>query len=458
MALPIAPPQEQPEDEFAYTDFGEPGEVIADQRDEQLGLRMVTFANGVRLNLKSTDISEQRISFRLSLDGGDLMNTRDDPLKTYLAGSLAAGGLGQHSQDELSTILAGRTVSLNFGSGTDAFIASGTTTPEDLLLQLQLASAFLTDPGYRPEAIERFRKGIDNFFETLQATPSRAYGAKSGEILSNGDPRFSLQPREAYFALNFEQLKTSLSDRLERGAIELALVGDLDEEAAILAVAQTIGALPQREPDFLGREKSRKRGFTDDRGEYVLRHEGEPDQALIRLVWPTTDDADAQQATHMRLLTGIVRILLQEKLREELGQAYSPSAASSMSHYYENYGTFTLSVSVDAGEVEPTRAAIGELIEGLRTEPIDLDTLERARRPQQENYENTLKTLGGWMSLAARAASEPERIERFLNYPDQLAGATPQDIQALAREYLAAEDAVVFIVAPEDQAAASTGA
>lgn len=455
MALPIAPPQEQAEADFAYAEFGEPGEVVVDERDEELGLRTIVFANGVRLTLKETDISEQRISFRMALDGGDLMNTRDDPLKTYLARSLTAGGLGEHSQDELSTILAGRTVSLSFSPGTDAFIANGLTTPDDLLLQLQLAAAFLTDPGYRPEAVARFRKGIDNFFDTLRATPDRAYGAQSGAILSDGDPRFSLQPREAYFALDFAQLKAAISDRLTRGALEIALVGDLDEEAAILAAAQTFGALPEREPEFRERAQSRKRSFTDDRRQYVLRHEGEPDQALIRFVWPTNDDSNLTEAARMRLLAGVVRIFLQEKLREELGQAYSPSAASSMSHYYDGYGTFLLSVSVDADEVEPARAAILELIEGLRAAPIDTDALERARRPLEEDYDNILKGLGGWMSLASRAQSEPERIARFLAYPDVLAETRPEDIQALALTYLAPEEAVEFLVLPEQSEPAS---
>ena len=57
---------------------------------------------------------------------------------------------------------------------------SRTTTPRDLELQLQLMAALLTDPGYRPEGVERFRKNIDNFFNTLDSTPSRALSTASG--------------------------------------------------------------------------------------------------------------------------------------------------------------------------------------------------------------------------------------------------------------------------------------
>ena len=69
---------------------------------------------------------------------------------------------------------------------------SAGTTPRDLELQLQVFAALMTDPGYRSEGVEQFRKGIDNFFETLTSTPGRALSAVQGAELSDDDPRFSL--------------------------------------------------------------------------------------------------------------------------------------------------------------------------------------------------------------------------------------------------------------------------
>ena len=449
MALPIAPPDDTGAAEFAYSDFGEPGTVVSDTREERLGFRTLTFANGLRLTLKQTDIEQDRVRFELSLDGGDLMNTREDPLRTYLTASLPEGGLGQHSADELQSVLAGRSVGLRVSSAADAFTFAGTTTPRDLDLQMQLLAAGLTDPGYRPEAIERFRRGIDNFFETLNATPGRAYSSASGAILSDNDPRFSLQPREAYYALDFEQLKAAISDRFANGALELALVGDFDEDAAIEAVAATLGALPAREVDFLPREEARTRSFTATRGERVLTHQGEADQALVRLVWPTTDDSDFTEAMTVSLLARVVRIELTQRLREDLGQAYSPSAGSSMSRIYPGYGTFTINASVSVDEVDAARAAIAQLVADLRDAPLDQDTLERARQPLLESYDNALKGLGGWMNLADRAQSQSERLERWFAGPDPLKAITPEDLQAAAQRYLVPGEAVEFLVLPE---------
>lgn len=450
MALPIAAPEDTGTAEFAYTDFGEPGTVVSDTRDDRLGFRYVTFANGVRLTIKQTDIREDRISFRVLVDGGTLLNTRDDPLRIYLVGSLPAGGLGAHSQDELQSILAGRSVGLRVANTSEAFSFSGATTPRDLELQLQLVTAGLTDPGYRPEGIDQFQRGIDDFFDALGSTPSSAYLAKSGAILSDNDPLYSLQEREAFFARTYEQLESVIGDRFENGAIEIALVGDIDEDEAIAAVAETLGALPSREADFLPREEARTRSFTQSRGEYVIRHSGEPDQAWVRMIWPTRDDSDLAETLELELLARTMQIELTDRLREDLGQAYSTRADSSSSSVFPDYGTFTLFAPVASDEVETVRGVFRELLADFRSGAIEDDLIDRARQPMLESYDNALKSLGGWMGLASRAQSKPDRLERWFASPDALKAVTATDLQEMAQQFLAPEDAVEILVLPEE--------
>jgi zinc protease len=77
---PVAPPEDGDVAEFAYTDFGEPGAIVADERIPDLGIRTLRFTNGVMLNLKPTDLSDDRVMVRLTLDGGKLLESRAEPL------------------------------------------------------------------------------------------------------------------------------------------------------------------------------------------------------------------------------------------------------------------------------------------------------------------------------------------------------------------------------------------
>ena len=434
--VPVEPESAIATGEFAYTDFGPAGEVAADTVEPILGIRTIRFANGVRLNLKQTDLQRDRIALTMNVDGGQLLNTREDPLATAMIAYLPYGGLGRHSLDELQSIIAGRSVSTRFGIDSESFVIGATTTPRDLELQLQIIAAMLTDPGFRPEGEAQYRQSVENMFAQLTATPSNALANGLGEIVSDGDPRFSLQPKADYRALNFAALRAVIGDRLANGAVELALVGDFDPERAIELVSRTLGAIPAREPDFLPYASNRERHFTADRSLRVLRHEGADDQAIVRMTWPTTDDRDFDEVLRLELLERIVQIELTESLRERLGQTYSPGVNASQSRTWPGYGTFNIAASVDTAQVAAAQAAMIEAVGKLVSAPVDEDTLLRARQPLLESYDNALKTNRGWLSLVDDAQSAPERLARFASAPGKLRALSSADIQATARRYL----------------------
>ncbi|WP_225204578.1 M16 family metallopeptidase [Novosphingobium huizhouense] len=440
---------------FAYGDFGPAGAVVADATDPAFGIRTIRFANGVRLNLKRTTIETDRIQVRLSLDGGELLETREDPTAVELTSVLAMGGLGKHSQDELQTLLAGRSVFNGIAASGETFLASGTTTRRDLALELQLLAATITDPGYRPEAEVLFRQNMTNFFARRDATPGLALANELSAILTDNDPRFTLQSEETYQKLTFEDLRRRIADPFAHGAIELALVGDFDEAQAIDLVARTFGALPPRAAEFAPREAARERHFTARRDLVVIRHKGAANQAIVRLVWPTTDDGDALETLRLELLQEVAGIEVTDTVRERLGKSYSPGASSAMSRVYRGWGTFTLNASVDVADIAATRAAFAETVQGLLAAPVDADVLQRARAPMLERLDNALKGNGGWMALAERAQSRPDRLDRFARARARLSAITPAELQATARKWLGARPVTVLVLpdgapAPKD--------
>jgi zinc protease len=433
---------------FAYTNFGSAGVVVSDRHEPALGIREIRFANGVMLNLKRTELEQDRVRVSLSVDGGDRLDTTANPLATEMMPYLDEGGLGKHSADDLQTILAGRDVNDAIGTGETSFDAGAHTTPRDLELQLQLWSAFLTDPGYRPEGEVQYRHNMNNYFEQRHATPSAALRTDLGGILSDGDPRFTLQDVKAYRALTFAKLKRDVSDRFAHGAIEIGMVGDIDEGQAIALVATTLGALPAREPAFAKPPQS-PRTFSADRRARVIRHSGPSDQALLRLTWPTRDDDDPVETLKLQLLERVVRIELTDTLRENLGKVYSPSAASSPSHTWTGYGTFGIAASIDVRDVAATRAAVRQALTALRAAPVDADVLQRARQPLLEGLQNALKSNEGWSSLVARAQSEADRIGRYVKAKDRLQAISAADLQATALRYLDPGTGLEVLVLPD---------
>ncbi len=451
MATELAAREDVEVSTFAYSDFGPEGEIVSDSVEPLLGIREIRFANGVMLNLKQTDLEQDRISVQINVDGGQMLDTREAPLATAMTSSFISGGLGAHTLDDLVSALAGKQVGLGVSAQEETFRFSATTTPRDLEIQLQLFAAAISDPAYRPTGEEQYRRSVINWFAQRNATPENAVGFAEDEIISDNDPRFSIQPREDYMALTFAGLRDAISDRLDHGAIEVAIVGDFDEQQAIDFVARTLGALPAREEGFGDYADNRQRSFTADRSPRVVYHDGEPNQALIRMIWPTRDGEDFRESMKLEVLERIMRIKLTESLREELGQTYSPSVSASQSRTWPGWGTFTINASIAETDVDSAREAMLATVAELRGAPVDEDVLLRARAPHVEAYENLLKTNDGWMQLVDRAQTQADRLQRYAEGIELLQMITPEDVQAIAQLYLDPAQRVEITALPESE-------
>ncbi|MFM7751973.1 MAG: insulinase family protein, partial [Opitutaceae bacterium] len=372
--VPVAAPAAEAEAKWAYTDFGPPGKVVKREQVADLDVTLVSFENGVRLNLKRTDFEAGlRVSARVGTGG--LTEPADRRGLVMLANSsFTAGGLGRHSVDDLRRLLAGRNASIGFRIGSDALELGnagsgrgggpGGTTRADLLLTLQLLTAHLTDPGYRPEALRQVRTGMEQMYTGFEHTPNGPLSTEVARLIAGGDHRFGVPPRDVLMARNLDEVRDWLSPQLKRGAIEVAVVGDLDVEETINAVARTLGALPPRDPrpDLadLRRVSFPKEPFTR---EYTIS--SEIPKGVVSLYWPTADASDIRRTRRLTMLASVFSDRLRVKIREEMGGTYSPRAGSSTSDTFAGYGYITSSIDVDPATAAKVREAVVALADDL---------------------------------------------------------------------------------------------
>ncbi|WP_165853468.1 M16 family metallopeptidase [Aurantiacibacter aquimixticola] len=441
-ALAVAEPEDTAAVAFAYDDWGMPGSVIADTMIDDLGIRTVTFANNVRLNIKQTDFEPGRVRFSVNMDGGsfalDDMNAAAAGIYLQLASEV--GGLGQHSSDELTEILAGKQVSRGIGSGTDTFSVGGTTTADDIDTQMKVAAAYLTDIGLRPEADARFGAFIDTIWGQILSQPSQVFGLRSSEQIAEG-PYFAFPSREQLDSVDREALKAAVLEAATDGAIEIGIVGDIDPDAAIAAVAQSFGALPERQAEFTDYEEKREVTFVDLSGDEVneYTHTGQADQALIGSIWRTTDDGDFREDVGLTLLSGLMRLKAIETLREELAATYSPLVSNSTSSDFEDLGTLSLAAVIDPAQADDVRGIITRLAAELRDEAVSDDMLLRARQPILENIRQSRENNGFWLGVVNDAQSEADRLDRVREIEAVMNSFTPAQLQQMAQTYLVPE-------------------
>lgn len=456
-AVAVQPPEALNENAWAYTDFGAPGKVVHREHVADLGVTLIRFENDVRLNLKQTDFEANRIRLSLRIGTGQLTEPRDRPgLAFYLGQTFTDGGLGEHSSDDLRRILAGKTVGASFSAGGDAFVMSGATNREDLQLQLQLMTARITDPGYRPEAARQARKAIDEIYRSLAHTASGPFTLEVSRLLASGDHRFGLPPKEELLQRNLDEVKAWVTPELRHGAIEIAIVGDFDPEAAISAVAQTLGALPRRSPKPALEELRRVR-FPAEPFTREYQIDTEIPKGTVALYWPTTDGRDVRVARRLNLLSEVFNDRLRIKVREELGDAYSPGSGSAASDVYPGYGYMQASVTIDPPRARQVADVITAIADEMAVQGLTEDEVERAKKPVLTSLRESSRTNQYWLgAVLSRAQERPEVLDwARTRYSDNEA-ITVEELNTLAKTYLPATRVSRVVVVPDVKSA--TGA
>ncbi len=448
-AVAVPPPAAAAEHPWAYTSFGTAGRVVQREHVADLDLDLITFANGVRLNLKSTPFEAGRIRLSARVGNGMITEPPGQPGLTGLAGgTFDAGGLGRHSTDDLRRLLAGRNVGVSFRPAADAFDFSGATTRTDLLLELQLLAAKLTDPGYRPEALRQARQGLEQLYLSFDHTPSGPFATSVARLLASGDPRFGLPAKDVMLARNLDEVRAWLAPQLAHGAIELSLVGDLDPEATITAVAQTLGALPPRSPKpalaDLRRIAFPARPFAQD---YTIA--SAIPKGIVRLYWPTTDSFDVPRARRLNLLASVFHDRLRVKVREEIGGTYSPQAGSTASDTFPGYGYISANVDVAPAMAQKITELVLSIGDDLAQHGVTEDELTRAKQPALTAMRESLRNNGYWLgNVLSRAQEKPEVLDWCRTRLADFNSITAAELGALAKTYLGRDRASRAIVLP----------
>ncbi len=456
-AVAVAAPAVQADLAWAYADWGPAGKVVKREHVADLDVELLTFANGVKLNIKKTDFEAGRIRTGARVGGGSITQPAGQRgIMSLAAGTFGPGGLGKHSADDLRRLLAGKNVGFSFQPATDAFQFVGATTKDDLLLQFQLLAAQLTDAGWRPEALRQAQKGIEQMYLGFEHTANGPMSMEVANLIAGGDPRFGMPSKDVMMARNLTEAKAWLAPQFARGALEISVVGDLDVEATIDAVAKTLGALPPREarPAL---DELKKISFPAEPFVRSYTISTEIPKGNVVVYWPTTDGLEIKRTRRLGMLASVLNDRLRVKIREEIAGTYSPSAGSNASDTFPKYGYFQAGCVVDPAMAEKISDMIVAIGDDLAKNGVTEDELNRARQPALTSLRETLRSNNYWGgSVLGRAQEKPEVLDWSRNRIPDTESITAAELSELAKMYLGANRASRVTILPAPKAASAT--
>lgn len=447
---PVEAPAAEVVQTFGYTSFGKPGAVATRKDVADLGITQLVLSNKVRVNLKPTDFEKNRIRVLARIGSGKLSQPADSPmLDSFASAIFDAGGLGKHSNDDLQRILAGRNVSSSFAVGEDSFILSGGTTPADFQLELQLLTATLTDPGYRNEALWQFQKAIPPLYQQFKHTTAGPEQEMDAWLHGN-DARYSVAPQEKLSGYTIADAKKWLTPELTKGYLELSIVGDFQIDAILPDILATFGALPARADKPTAPASARTVKFPNAPAEKTFTFESKIPQAIATTVWKAAGmRGNIPEFRRYNILADIYGNRLREEIREKLGASYSPNAGASGSDALDGFG-YLVGQSVGKPEdMEMILKTMRDIAHELSEKGADEDELDRALKPVLGQLDKTLRENTYWIgTVMSQSQADPGRLDLARNRDKDYRSITLKEINALAKKYLAAENALMVTIKP----------
>ena len=433
---------------WPYTSFGAAGSVVDRHEIADLGTTVVRFANGNTLTVKPTQFAKDEVLVDVEFGHGRVGLPKDLERAYWMVSGVVPtflqGGTGKLPLTDITNLLAARVVQLNLETRDTAFVLAGRTRPQDLDTQLQLATAYLTDPGFRPEAALRMQTGLTVALPQIAANPVGVLQRDEAPFLHGGDTRWTSLPSAADLtASRPDDLRPLLVAALTDGPVDVVVVGDVTVEQAIVSVAATFGALRRRpavafrmdEPHFPATAKP-----------VVFTHTGRGDQAIAVEAWPVPGfwghESDDRS---MKVAMQIIQTRLFDELRATDGTTYSPSAGSDFSFDFAGYGYAAIRVAAPPQKIGTIREQIRTIITDLAAHPVSRDELTRAKQPLVEQRVRDRNMNGYWLSALVHAARDPRALELIRNRVAAMQAVDVSDIQRVCRVYLSARPVEIVV-------------
>lgn len=369
-----------------------------------------------------------------------------------------AGGLGKHAAEDLAEVLAGSSARMSpprFDE--DSVVFSASCLPKDLELCLQRLTAQFNDPGWRAEAEIRAKAEWRDELQAVTSNLDQQVSRRFQTLLVHDAPH--RRPASAAEAelVSFAVVRRWFDHLLATAPLQITVVGDIEEEAALTMVRPYAAALGKRRSaatPHLGAAQELVLAKTQPMSAGVHRFAvpGTVRRALIRVAWPTTDYYDVARTRRLGMLAQVFDELMRVRIREELGDAYSPFAYRFASETYAGHGYLMAQVGVAPEKAEIARAAVLEIAASLVAKGVDAELLERIRQPIVKNIAAQRQQNQYWLgSVFDRSAVQPFRREWAETMESDYAVMTAQELSELAKQYLINDKALQVIGVCEGQ-------
>ena len=399
--------------------------------DDIYGAKLITLSNGMKIHVKQTDYSPNKIIFRATSWGGNSLYSNDEYINSGNIGLVRQGGLGSFSAVDLNKKLAGKQAGASASVGVRTEVIEGNCVKKDLETMLQLVYLNFTSPRRDDDAftsqIERSRNALKN----QDLNPQTALQDSIISVVYNNDVR-ALRMKEADLdRINYDRLLEMYRERFANAAdFEFYLVGDVSADSVAPLLAKYLGSLPVK-----GKKEAYKvidqRMTKGERECYFTKEQDTPNSLNVFLYHAPMKET-LRNDILVDMLQQAMTMLYTETVREDEGGAYGVPVSGGLSDYPEEVATMQIVLPTAPEKRVAMTSIISNGIRQMMEQGPSEENLGKIKEYMLRSHQEDLKNNGYWMnSLVSKTRYNQEFVE---GYEECVQGITIEDIKQVAQQ------------------------
>jgi zinc protease len=431
----------------------EPGTVAESSVHAASGVFSAWLGNGVRVHHRRMTERRNEATVSVTFAAGAIEETAGDrgvSEAALLAWKRPAAGSA--TGEQVRDLMVGKKVHLSANSGEDTMTVTVTGEPSELEEGMKLAYLLFTEPVVESRVCDAWKQTQRQAIAGRKVQPA-------GLLTDTVDDAFYAKTEARRHALDSDDIKrvTSADAQVRireiaaKSPIEVAVVGDIERDAAMALVARYVGSLPAR-PRIGTATLGGLRNIPRPAG--PIRVERTIDvKTPEAIVYDGFFGADSTNKRDSRLLTIAARVLttrMTKTIREEKQLVYSISAASRPAVVYPGLGVFAAQAPTDPAKGAELAAALEEMYTAFAKDGPTEDEMTVAKKQLTNQIDEAMKTPALWTGLLSTIDYRGGDIDDATSATATIASFTAADVREAFAKYFRPETRFHFVVTPKD--------
>lgn len=427
------------------------GTIVSEKRDKELGLFELTLSNGVKVVLKPTDFKNDEVLLSATRFGGQSLFSDKDMYSARYANAVeSAMGMDEFTPTDIPKILAGKSASVQTGSGYYTDHITGAAGSAEVESMFQLLYLRLTSPRRDEKLYKAFVSRAQDGAKNAMSRPESVFEDTALATLYDNHPRLTrLAKPEDFTQIDLDRAMAIYKERFGSAKdLTVIMVGSFDVEKIKPLIATYLAALPTG--DIVSKYKDLGLRPVSGIVKKDVRVGTEP-KSKVEFAFTGPASYSLEENTRFYMLLDVMNLKIIDILREKLSLIYGGGMSGSFNRV--PYGNYSIGVNLPCGpeNVDKVISALFTEIDKIKTDGPEQADVDKIRQHWLEERKIDLRTNRFWLSSLQDSFLYQTDPSNILSFEKRVNAVTPAELKELAKHYFNMENYVQTVQYPEKQ-------